>query len=153
MPILIIAITFIIVLGVFLNRWFKKASSEDKRSLIMMSVWTLSGVGLMILIITGRFFHALGWALMLFIALLISGASAKRKRQTYSKVSKGIDGPLTLKKAYAVLGLKEGASAEAIQKAYISLIKKNHPDQGGSDFLSSQINEAYDVLMDPKRKG
>ncbi len=149
MPIIILAVTISIILGVLLNRWFKKASKDDKRSLVLLSVWTLSGLGLVTLIFTGRFFHALGWGLMILIALLISGASARRKRrQNPGK----IEGPMTIKQAYAVLGLQNGASKDDIQNAYIELIKKNHPDHGGSDFLSAQINQAYDVLMDPKRK-
>jgi len=149
-----------VILGLLLRRWFKRASPEDKRSLIMLTVWTFSFVGLVALILTGRFFHALGWALMLLIALLISGASARRKRQQQGgnsqKRSGGAlensSGGMSVKDAYAILGLKEGASDEDIHQAYINLIQKNHPDRGGSDYLSSQINQAHDVLMDPKRK-
>jgi hypothetical protein len=49
--------------------------------------------------------------------------------------------------ALRVLGLEEGVSAEEIEKAHKRLIRKNHPDQGGSDFLAAQINEARDVLL------
>tara|TARA_R110002095_G_scaffold123140_3_gene107019 strand:- start:4129 stop:4512 length:384 start_codon:yes stop_codon:yes gene_type:complete len=125
----------------------------------MLTVWTFSIVGLLTLVLTGRFFHALGWGLMLLIALLISGASAKRKRQQQGYSSRKPQGELeqgsggmSMKEAYAILGLQEGASDEDIHTAYINLIQKNHPDRGGSDYLSSQINQAHDVLMDPKRK-
>lgn len=154
MPIIILFITIAVILGVLLRRWSKHASPEDKRSLIMLTVWTLSAVGLVTLILTGRFFHALGWALMVLIALLISGASARRKRQQKGgpqKLGSRSEQGMSAKEAYAILGLKEGASDEEIHDAYISLIQKNHPDRGGSDYLSSQINEAHDVLMDPKR--
>lgn len=153
MPVLILIVTVTTILGVFLNRWFKKASRADKRNLLLLSVWTFSGFALVFLILTGRFFHALGWGLMILIALLISGASARRQRQQGSQnLSKNLRGPLTVQQAYDVLGLKPGATKEEIQKAYINLIKKNHPDQGGSDFLSAQINDAYDVLMAPNRQ-
>lgn len=125
----------------------------------MLTVWTLSAIGLVTLILTGRFFHALGWALMLLIALLISGASARRERQKKGDPQQlgnsSEDRPgegMSMKDAYAILGLQKGASDEEIHDAYINLIQKNHPDRGGSDYLSSQINEAHDVLMDPKRK-
>ena len=160
MPIIILLTTIFVILGVLLRRWFKRASLEDKRSLIMLTVWTFSFVGLVALILTGRFFHALGWALMLLIALLISGASARRKRQQQGGNSQkrnggaleNSSGGMSVKDAYAILGLKEGANDEDIHQAYINLIQKNHPDRGGSDYLSSQINQAHDVLMDPKRK-
>ncbi len=159
MPVIILLTTIVVILGVLLRRWFKNASPEDKRNLIMLTAWTFSFVGLVALILTGRFFHALGWVVMVLIALLISGASARRKRlqngRTFQKKGGQIEqgsGGMSMKEAYAILGLQEGASDEEIHQAYINLIQKNHPDRGGSDYLSSQINQAHDVLMDPKRK-
>jgi len=55
-------------------------------------------------------------------------------------------GKMTRQKALSVLGLQEGASAEAITNAYRNLIKKVHPDHGGSDLLAQQVNEAKRVL-------
>jgi curved DNA-binding protein CbpA len=49
--------------------------------------------------------------------------------------------------ALKVLGLEAGASAEAVMKAHRELIKKVHPDQGGSSFLTQQVNEAKQVLL------
>jgi len=65
------------------------------------------------------------------------------------------------KDLYSVLGLQHGASADDIKSAYRSLSKKFHPDlqQGKSDAEKKQaeekfkeINEAYSVLSDPKKK-
>jgi curved DNA-binding protein CbpA len=50
--------------------------------------------------------------------------------------------------ALDILGLQEGASAEEIEAAYKALIVKNHPDQGGTDWLAARLNEARDILLD-----
>ena len=49
--------------------------------------------------------------------------------------------------ALAVLGLEAGASAEAIKQAHRRLVKRHHPDMGGSAEAFRRVNEAYQRLM------
>lgn len=58
-------------------------------------------------------------------------------------------GPLRMPdhEAYHVLGLAEGASREEITRAHRRLMKKYHPDHGGSTAMAARVNEAKDVLM------
>jgi hypothetical protein len=56
-------------------------------------------------------------------------------------------GSMSREEAYAVLGLKSGASPEDIKSAHKRLMKEFHPDRGGSDYLAAKINMAKDVLL------
>src|SRR3954465_13623546 len=57
---------------------------------------------------------------------------------------------------YQILGLQKGASAEDIKKAFRKLAVKYHPDRNPGNKTSEdkfkEINEAYAVQSDPKKK-
>jgi hypothetical protein len=60
-------------------------------------------------------------------------------------------GPMTREEAYEVLGLKAGASTEDVVNAHRTLMKKLHPDLGGTNYLAARINEAKDTLLGQHR--
>lgn len=51
------------------------------------------------------------------------------------------------REAYQVLGLAEGADKEEITRAHREMMKRYHPDHGGSTATAARVNEAKDVLM------
>lgn len=54
---------------------------------------------------------------------------------------------------YDILGVKESATQDEIKKAYRSLAMKYHPDKNnGDDTKFKEINNAYDILSDKKKK-
>jgi hypothetical protein len=63
------------------------------------------------------------------------------------KSSSAPSGSMSKDEAYAVLGLKPGATESDVRSAHKRLMKDFHPDRGGSDYLAAKINAAKDVLI------
>lgn len=101
----------------------------------------------LLLVISGRFYTLLPFAAV--IPIVIPGF---RKRNSQKKDSYDSDDTkMSLKEAYDVLGLKEGVNRQEIIEAHRRLIKKIHPDQGGTDYLARKLNEAKQQLLNNKK--
>ena len=66
-------------------------------------------------------------------------SDATQKTSTTAKMTK--------EQAFKILEISENASKEEIEEAYKRLMKKNHPDVGGTEYFASQLNEAKDLLL------
>ena len=64
--------------------------------------------------------------------------------------------PTEAKDYYKALGLKRSASEDDIKKSYRRLARKYHPDVNPGDKAAEdrfkEVQEAYDILKDPKKK-
>ena len=75
----------------------------------------------------------------------------KKSNPNYSSQNIDISG---IEEAYEILGLTRDASDEEIDRAYKELIRKNHPDMGGSEYIAKKINAAREyIIKNQKTKG
>ena len=72
---------------------------------------------------------------------------ASRAGHAYEAPRSG-SGRMSREEAYQILGLEPGASGEEVRDAHRRLMLKIHPDQGGSNYLATKINQAKDLILE-----
>jgi hypothetical protein len=118
--------------------------------LVVRGDWGLGlGLGLFGIYLLGE---VLPWPLS-SLAAYFDGGRPGRGEHTQTDADAGFGAQpatgskMTEQEAYQVLGVAPGASLTEITRAHRSLMKKLHPDQGGTTYLAARINEAKDVLL------
>jgi len=59
----------------------------------------------------------------------------------------GFEEKMTRREAALILGVRESSTHKRIKEAHRKLLILNHPDTGGSTYLSGKLNEANDLLL------
>ncbi len=81
----------------------------------------------------------------LVMALLGRSKRGARQRDKASMATQAE--AMSVVEARSILGVDEDADPERIKAAYMRLMKRNHPDQGGTSGLASKLNAARDRLL------
>lgn len=84
---------------------------------------------------------------MIWLYLTIAVVLLLLLRKGLAADSRNPSGKMSKAQAAEILGVAQDASEETIREAHRKLMKKLHPDQGGSEYLSQQINQAKDCLL------
>ena len=140
----------VLVVGLLLLNLLRSLKAQSLRLAGLAVLLFLAITGVLFFVLSGRFGFAapLGalalWVMRAYLlARQIKATGAGNEGpQTASK------GPMSRAEALDILGLEEGAGSDDIEEAYKALIMKNHPDQGGTDWLAARLNEARDTLLD-----
>ena len=59
----------------------------------------------------------------------------------------GFQNKMNLREACLILNVSDNEKIKKIRESYKKLMMLNHPDSGGSTYISSKINEAKDFLI------
>jgi hypothetical protein len=155
----------------FLLRNFVKADPKSLARLLRGAGIAAALILALALLATGRLVPALeavGAALLFFVRwnVLLSqifgegwwsgrkprGDDASAREQGEQPSGERRSGSaMTVEEARHILGVGAGAAEDEIKDAHRRLMMKNHPDQGGSTYLASKINQAKDVLLKKRR--
>lgn len=88
-----------------------------------------------------------GFLLGILLAVLIFSGGKRRRKLHGNQTATPDPKNLSRQEALEILGLSSQDLTEAsVKEAYNRLIKKLHPDQGGSSYLTRQVTAARDLL-------
>jgi hypothetical protein len=138
------------ILNIAQQRFSGAAAILIATLLLVRGDWGLGlGLGLFGTYLLGQ---VLPWPLS-SLAGYFDGTGTGRREHMQADADAGLrarpaaGGKMTEQEAYQVLGIARGASVTEINRAHRSLMKKLHPDQGGTTYLAARVNEAKDVLL------
>lgn len=137
--------SYLLVAGVILalvlwgsgaRRWLRRAQWRIASGALSLGVFAAAAF------VTARG----GWEKGLLLAV-IGLMLALSSRWPRGAPGRPADGAMSLEAARAMLGVGPQASAAEIQAAYARLMRRAHPDQGGTTGLATQLNLARDRLL------
>lgn len=145
----VLLIIGVLVGGFALFHFIRKASPQQIGTLVVIIGTLIMSAAIFSLSITGRLPGAIGglaavWPL--FYSIWKTHKQMKTEEKVYEHLTSDT-GYMAISEALEILGLNEEASAEDIQSAYKNLMKNNHPDQHGSEWIAKKLNAAKETLL------
>ena len=98
-------------------------------------------------------FSLLGKSFIRFYRYVKAGENVtKAGANLLGKYYKGAFLPsMSTREASLILGIRESADQAKIMNSHRKLMFLNHPDNGGTTYLATKINEAKEVLMEGEK--
>ncbi len=120
-----------------LGRWTAQAAGRWRPGV---------GAGSLVLLFSGMAVSARGaWIIGLPLAAAGAGMALMARKRGILKTAP--EAGMSEADARAMLGVGSEATPGEIKAAYIRLMQRVHPDQGGASGLASQLNAARDRLL------
>lgn len=143
-----VLIVIVLALGLALIKALAD-QDQERRGRLLRRLTTLVIVAVAILLSLRLRQYWIALLSFVWLALerrVFAGATRRAASARAKDRSSESDGRMSRAEALSVLGLQEGASRDAVLDAYRNLMKRVHPDRGGSDYLAAKLNQAKDVL-------
>ena len=144
-----------LVLMIFFFDWITNSNKNKFNKKIQFFIVIISSIIGLTLLIAGLykystlFLSVAAWFLRKkFIFDIILNFFRKKNLND----SKKFQETLSLSESYDLWGVDEKTSTEDIIKSHKELIRKLHPDKGGSSYLSAKINQARDNILEDRKK-
>ena len=133
-----------LLLVVFLvSSWAGQAAPHQLKKSLAIAALLIGGGLLAVFALSGRLALAGGIGFIMLYGIRI----LRELSASVPPASAPNTNVMSQKEALDLLGLQQGASADEIETAYKTLIKKAHPDMGGTDGLTRKLNEARERLL------
>ena len=150
MPFILILVGFVFLLYV-ISRFMQKSKSEKLNRLFRYGFAVILGFLAFLIMFRGNVAAGGILGLLSFLSAqgslwrFLVGGPPKKMEHRGGTPARGTS--MTRDEALDILGLSGNPDQAEIKEAHHKMMVKMHPDQGGSDYFASKLNQARDILL------
>ena len=144
MPFILILIGFVFLLYV-ISRFMTQSGSEKLNRMFRYGFAVILGLLAFLILVRGNV--AVSGILGLLSFLSVQGSLWKIFMPVPQRHSSRGKSPMSQDEALEILGLSGTPDRDVIKAAHHKMMLKIHPDQGGSDYFATKLNQARDRLL------